>query len=341
VAQALAHHTQAIAIARQLGAAHHVASVLDHLSSTLALAGRAGEALAPIEEALQISAGHEVAPANASHQQLQYAVVCRHLGRHGDALAALDRADALAHGYSRLHAGRIALHRGLCWAELGQWSRAKALLTQAQAQPDLHAYTHAQMHRLAWLLSQGLGHPDPQNLHRALAAAPEHPHQLHALLQIDCAQLLPPAQALDQLEALRQALAPRGLDGHVLTAHLRSAQLALPEQPGLAREHALRALALARTRQPTGATAAELWLHAGRALLAAGDSAQAARVLAEGRATLLATAQRVPPAFRNSFLHRQHDNMALLALATRHGTGTAAPVTAGPPEGTQLPGDAA
>ena len=63
---------------------------------------------------------------------------------------------------------------------------------------------------------------------------------------------------------------------------------------------------------------AELWLHCGRALAAAGDAAHAGEVLARGRAWLHATArEHVPEPFRDSFLHRNPVNRELLALAAR------------------------
>ena len=62
----------------------------------------------------------------------------------------------------------------------------------------------------------------------------------------------------------------------------------------------------------------ELWLHCGRALAAAGDSAHAGAVLARGSAWLRATAaEQVPEPFRDSFLQRNPVNRELITLASR------------------------
>lgn len=59
----------------------------------------------------------------------------------------------------------------------------------------------------------------------------------------------------------------------------------------------------------------ELWLHAGRALAAAGD-ARAREVIESGRRWVHETAAtQVPEPYRDSFLHRNPVNDELLALA--------------------------
>jgi hypothetical protein len=121
------------------------------------------------------------------------------------------------------------------------------------------------------------------------------------------------------LDAARAAAERIGHRGTVLAAHIRAAAIAVDLDPQRARREALAALELAaQGRHNTVLLPAELWLHAARALQAAGDAAAAQRVLQEGLGWLHHTAhEQVPESFRESFLHRNPVNRALLALASR------------------------
>jgi hypothetical protein len=108
--------------------------------------------------------------------------------------------------------------------------------------------------------------------------------------------------------------------GTVQAAHIRAAAVAAESDPARARHEAHAALALAaRGVGNTVLLPGELWLHTGRALLAAGDP-MGLEVLAQGRDWVRRTAQdEVPEPFRNGFLHRNPANRELLALAARAG----------------------
>ncbi len=320
VDDALEHHAHAIRIAREYGVAHHEASVLDHLSTTLLMAGRTDEALAATEEALRIAQRHQEAPANTAVLQLQLGRTFLRSGRYRGALEAMDRADALRGGYG-LDLGReVALHRGECWAELGQWARVQAIVAAAAAGP-LSIGQRVGMARLAGALDRAAGRAAGPGLMQLLDTLPDDQWHGRALLQLDLAPLLPPVQALERLDALRRQMGARGFDGYVATTHLRSAEVALAIDPQRAHAHALQALALAleQRRDLVGAYRGELFVHAVRALAAAGDAERAAAVLRQGRAWLLATAaEQVPAEFRDGFLHRNPTNASLLALGMTH-----------------------
>jgi len=155
-----------------------------------------------------------------------------------------------------------------------------------------------------------------------LSALPEGARpDLSLPLRIDLASELDPAAALHALDATRAAAERIGHAGSALAAHIRAADIAADHDPQRARTEALAALALAaQGRQNTVLLPAELWLHAARALHAAGDTDAAQRVLQEGLGWLQQTArEQVPEPFRESFLHRNPANRALLALASRLG----------------------
>jgi hypothetical protein len=137
-------------------------------------------------------------------------------------------------------------------------------------------------------------------------------------LQIALAADDEPGPALRRLDALRAEAEGIGHLGSALAARIRAAGVAVNVDPARARREALGALALAEERQTTALLPAELWLHCGRALAAAGDAAHAGEVISRGRDWLHATAaQEVPEPFRDSFLRRNPVNRELLALAAR------------------------
>ena len=105
--------------------------------------------------------------------------------------------------------------------------------------------------------------------------------------------------------------------GIVLAARIRAAAVAAVCDPTRGRREALAALTLAESHQATVLLPAELWLSAGRSLMAAGDAAHGAEVLWQGREWLLDKANRqVPAPFRDSFLYRNPLNRDLMATAT-------------------------
>jgi DNA-binding SARP family transcriptional activator len=309
--EALSHHDQAIAIARELGVPHHVASVLSHQATSLYLAGRSREALRPIEESLHILGQHEVPPANAAAHHLAMGRICLRLGRIGRALQAFDLAEAAAGGYSQPFADQLAIARGFAWCHLGQWARVHPIVSRLAQMPAGASDMHADCRRLRLAMAQGLERVDSSVV--ADATTDQRTSLSERLsLQIESASLLGAEQAMDRLAAVLERLARTGFDGHVVSAHVRMAQVALRLDPSLARTHALDALALAETRDVSTCYRGELYLHGARALLAAGDDEQAGAVLQAGRAWVLETAHdHVPAEFRDSFLHRHRVNRDL------------------------------
>jgi hypothetical protein len=212
-----------------------------------------------------------------------------------------------------------------CWWHLGQWSRLKQLLAAVTLDERASAAVRVQHARLSDEVARAVatgpaaGAAARRVLRAELVAiGPVDRPDLRLPLQIELAADDQPEAALHQLDALRTEAERIGHLGTALAARIRAAGLAAGADPARARHEALAALALAGERQTTALLPAELWLHCGRALAAAGDIAQAGDVIARGRAWLQATAtEQVPEPFRDSFLHRNPVNRELLALASR------------------------
>jgi hypothetical protein len=106
----------------------------------------------------------------------------------------------------------------------------------------------------------------------------------------------------------------------LLETQMRAAQIALALDPALARQHALQALETSRDYELVTSYPGELWLHAATALMNAGDLAAGLGVLRRGVDWLQGTARdHVPAEFRDSFLRRNPTNVAITALAAKHG----------------------
>jgi DNA-binding SARP family transcriptional activator len=291
-------------------------------------AGALAEADLALRHAERAQAAADIASTTGATQVLRALALC-HLGRYGRALA---QAEGGVESMRRQQPGyldRAELRLAQCWWHLGQWARVAAILSarQPDAQSSLSVrVTHG---RLAWAYALGGG----AGRHTAAVVARE---RLVALceeffasdargrpdlalpLRIELADAGDANAALAQIDAARVQAQRIGHLGTVQAAHIRAAAVAAAHDPARARREALAALALAeRGIGNTVLLPAELWLHAGRALLAAADP-QAAQVLKQGRDWVHRTAQNeVPEPFRDGFLTRNPVNRDLLALAAR------------------------
>ena len=189
--------------------------------------------------------------------------------------------------------------------------RLLAIVARWQSYSEDDPVANAGYFRLRITLSQGQAQPDPTLAPTAPLDVNDDAISDRMLLAIEGAPLLGAEQGMARLAAILERLAATQLDGHVVSAHMRMAQLALHRDPALARTHALAALALAESRDVSSAYRGELYLHGARALQAAGDESRAQEVLEAGRAWVLAAAQQVPVEFRDGFLHRHPVNRDL------------------------------
>ena len=208
---------------------------------------------------------------------------------------------------------------GRCWQRLGQVARMQSAIGPIAMDSLTRAATKVRLCLLKRALSRARKEPPDAELGALLECLPAGGALVHReTLLIEKARDLPPLEALALLDEVRGRCAAWGYDGHVRATHLYSAEAAMAVDPPLARRRALAAADRAQMRSYAYGYRAETWLICGKALRAAGDETQAARLLRRGGAWVRDLARRhVPGEFRDGFLHRNPVNAELLALSAR------------------------
>lgn len=270
-------------------------------------------------ESLRLTATLELQPVNAAITQLNLIEPCAQTGRYRDALRWADAAEPILEEAVPTGVTAVRIHRALCFWMLGQHARAWQVHAMVAAQGCLSVSARARLCLLACRLARDRGEPTQSHVDAGLELLGSNTRiNLRESLMLEAAMNQPLAAALPALAQVAERMRPRGYLGHVLEAHLRRARLAAEADPAAARQDALCALTLATEVDLVQSYRVELWLHCARALQAAGDTAHAAAVLAEGQAWVRRTAaEHVPDEFRESFLHRNPTNAALLAMVVR------------------------
>jgi tetratricopeptide (TPR) repeat protein len=292
-------------------------SELADIAATLAVAhGGAGDGRASIEQglkALRLTSGHEGYVGNG-RVCVNLIFVCLLDGQYAEALRwAGDATRLIAVGVP----GAVPLidaHLALCYLNLGQRARTQQLLERIDANPAAILPARVRRHLVACRLARERGGDARPHVEAGLALLlPGSRVHLREALLIERALSLPADQALATLGDISARARGRGHGGHVLEVQMRCAQIALPIDPALARDHALQALETSRRYQPIASYRGEVWLRCGEALMAAGDAEQARRVFSEGIEWVRRIARdHVPAEFQDSFLHRNPVNHALL-----------------------------
>jgi DNA-binding SARP family transcriptional activator len=309
--------------ARQL--AENRRNVTDRAVTTNILAlnreysGQLEDARALLLEARQIRLLTDDAEAGNGVVCLSLIHVCTLLGCYADALRWSLEAERMLQQAAPVFLPMAGMHTARCWFHLGQHARVLQLNDRYGTPPRTASSARVRQQLLLYHLGREQGRPHLPHLHAALALSQDlGVRNLRETVLIECACTLPPADALQALAQARERAQRYEYGGHVLETHLRAARLATPLDPALAREHALKALELAHDVNSTESYRGELWLYCARALLAAQDEAQGLATLAQGEEWIRATARdHVPDEFRDSFLHRNPSNAALLAMASR------------------------
>ncbi len=322
---ALPHHELAFSLAQRCGNLSNASVCCGNLACNRIDAGDLLAAERSLLQGQQILTMYDGFGANVGLLQVLRALSLCHLGRYRDALAQAEQALQAMRQYQPGHVNHALLRLGGYWWHMGQWSRLRQLLASVTLDAQATLAVRVQHARLSDEVARA-GSAGPatrtaarQALRAELAAiGPTDRPDLRLPLQIELAGDAQPDSALHQLDAARAEADRIGHQGTVLAALIRSAGVAAEFDPPRARRAALAALALAQERQTTALLPAELWLHCGRALLAAGNATHGGEVLARGREWLRTTAaEQVPEPFRESFLHRNPVNHELLALAAR------------------------
>ncbi len=325
--EALVHHRLSMDIFRGSGAISTLPVAYGNLACNRLDAGDLSAADLALQQSQQIELAHDEFDGSSGSTQFMRALTLCHLGRYTEALAHAERSIESMQRNQPGHAARARLRLAHCWWHLGQWARVGSILSSHQ--PDAQAsvperLAHA---RLTWSYALAT-RAAPAELEAArselrarVANVPEGSRpDLILPLRVDLAgEMQDRDEALGELAAVQQAARNIGHLGTALAAHIRAADLAADHHPAQARTDALAALQLAdEDRQNTFLLPAELWLHAARALMAAGDEKRATQVLQQGDEWVRSTARdHVPAAFRDGFLERNPVNRALLALWAR------------------------
>jgi len=308
---------RAIECARELGDLAELATLTTNLATVHGNLGHAEQAheAALRARALQVELGEADGPTGGvieSHVGLYAA----QLGQYGGALQAFERAQA---GFRRdgqaLWIAVCANNLAAALIDLGQFARARKALDYA---PPPVPHVAARGALLAARIARQLGSSPAGELRRAADAGPD--YYIGALLELERAESLDPAEALACCEEVRRAAEAREYGGIAMKASLLAARAALQAgdiDSARARwdaVHALRARLQPADCYPPRADAI------GRDILRAiGDEAGAAQRLAAAVAWIREVAlPHVPDGYRDSFLHRNPVNRALLTAASRH-----------------------
>lgn len=319
LADALRAFESARECASAAGDRNTLATVLSNLATTSSKRGRIARAVELGRQALQLWHEHEQPRGTAAQTETLVAHRLRDAGRYDEAIPLLEAALAtFRESGSKPWVGSAAHRLALAWSQLGQHARAKKLMDEDIEGVSAKAQAMWLAHRAEVARAAGTVAVEPVRAAMAMLAgeADDGNNRLVALF----ASAIVPA---DEGEALATSCAlwatARERFGMAIAAHTRAAGCALAQgAPGRARPHVAAALDLFREYEPDNFYRGEVWWTASRVLAATGDVAASDRLIAEGRAWIEAVASaRVRPEFRDSFVHRNPVNRALLSAAHR------------------------
>jgi len=310
---------QQLAIALELGVTPVAVMAYNHLGVAQGTRGCPGPAVQAGRQAVALC---DAMPGDTTRRALARYTLARHLlddARFGEALQILQ--DVLAHfeaAASRFWAESAALTLAALWLRLGQPARAQPLLQRDPGglPPRLQA-----LRRLLMLeQSQALGQiPSETVADEACAAMPG---DLGAALATRVAALraAPAEQAFEAGRLLARQVCRHertGAEAAALVWHLRAAtSLGRHDDACTAAARVLRLLA--QDHAPEAMYRGEAYLHAWKALAAAGRDIEATAALHAGVAWVQQRAlPQVPPEFVDGFLHRQQANRQLFLGLSR------------------------
>jgi DNA-binding SARP family transcriptional activator len=312
--------SRAIDCAREQGDLAELAMLTTNLATVHGNLGHVDRAYehALRARALQVELGPTGGPIGGvieAHVGLYGAAV----GHYGPALQAFDHAmDLFRRDGQKLWIAVCSNNMAATLIDLGQFARAHKLLDYDAPYVD-HVAARGAM--LAARIARLLGSSPVADLQRARAAlARGADYYIGALLELEHAESLDPAEALAICDAEARAAEAREYGGIAMKARLLAAQAAFragDTASALARwnelESLLPTLYVIDCYPPTTAAVGR------EILLAQRQAERATSVVAAAVAWIRQTAlPQVPEAFRDSFLDRNPVNRALLTAHTRH-----------------------
>jgi tetratricopeptide (TPR) repeat protein len=308
---------QAIVNAQALGDFAELATLTSNLATVRGNLGQVPEALALAERslALQAQLGATDGPEGAV-VETYVGLYCAMVGRYAEALQRLDAALAcFARDRQVVWIAVASNHKAQVLIELGQFARARQALAY---EPPPIDHVRARGAAIAARVERALGHSGTTQLDHAVAAltpGADPNVRMHVMLEgSDGSDPMATVRRCDEVlqMALSLDFAGVAMKARLLRAHALS-RAGDTEAAARAMRELVPQLA---TVQPADLYFAEAWWLASEVFEASGDSDQALMALAHGTQWVRRVAlPHVPDEFRDSFLHRNPTNRALLAAA--------------------------
>lgn len=332
LADAAQVHERQCELARRHGLHEATATALASLGATLAKRGRLRAATQALERGLQLARSQQSLVGQVLHSQATLGWRLRDLGDYRDALALMEDArDGLVAAGPGTAAAFNVVHRlALAYAHLGQHARARhTLQSHSGADDELparQALWRAHSAELARLAGDtALARADALTALRLLEdQRDDMPYRVVCLL---ACPLLEPEAGEAMAAGLAAWAAAHERHGLALAAHLRGIDCALrADDAQRLRGHLEAALGLGQRFDSEIVFKGEFWLRCAEAQLHLGNPAAARALVAQGQRWVQACcAEQVPPAFADSFLHRNPVNLGLQRLQASMPDTAAAP----------------
>lgn len=309
--------------AREIAARHGFKDLLGTALSNLATStSKRGELQRAVDYGRQaVMLFREAEPLKGTPLQTQTLLAhrLRDIGHYDEAIALFE--EALA-GFRRAGARHwifSAAHRlALAWSQLGQHSRALKLMAEAPDGLPGKAQAIWMAHRAE--IARASGGDGRTPLEKAMALLGDGMDDSnYRLVSLISTSILPAEEGESIATSVAAWAAARERFGMAAVAHSRAASCALAQGAVARAEPQIEAaLRLFRDYQPDNFYRAEIWWTAAQVFTAVNRTAEAERVLEEGHQWVRRIAdEHVREEFRDSFMHRNAINRALLAAPLR------------------------
>jgi DNA-binding SARP family transcriptional activator/tetratricopeptide (TPR) repeat protein len=307
--------------ARDAGLDVVLAEAMSNLATANAKLGRVRRAAELGRQAIELMRGDDGIAGRSLQSQVMLAHRLRDLGNYAEAVPLFE--ESLAHfraAGSRFWVAGTAHRLALAWMQLGQFARAQRLLSEDPGDPAprsqaMWAVCRAELARL----HGGRTNEARKQVRLALQLLEHWPDDgAYRIATLFATAILPAEEGEPLATDLAAWANARERLGTAMAAHVRAAAGALEQQAiRRALPHVEAALRLAPDFDMDSMYRGELWLVAYRTYVAVGDDTLARRMLGDGLSWVTTLAElHVPPAYRDSFLHRNPVNRELLRLAT-------------------------
>lgn len=334
--ESLIHLARATTLNRDAGDSAEVMVLMCNRTRTLRMQGRMVTAQEQFEHIDRWHASSAPNPRAWLVSRVGASEVLRELGRHDEALRALDQpSEEMRQHLGSLYAA-VLLARSKVWLALGQHARARQALTEIGADAEaLPVWLRAQLGLLAVQVAVRIrgdgagGRPGDQEWAMLEEAARLAPRARRRAVWIECelqrAAWLEPAAGAALAESIEMIATHHALIGHAQQARLCEAAQRLAagqidaalravRQAQASQQHRFTDNAGAEPVHPCGGSAVERDLVLARVLIAAGQPDARAELDAAGARLQAVLKHHVPGEFHDSFLHRNPAHSELLRL---------------------------